>query len=78
LLQEAADRGILFEADGDFIGASCFGACTGASEQVCTRSPVWLVFSEPRIGTYIGHCLKSVMGAAHLCNRQRAIDGDDR
>jgi hypothetical protein len=78
LLQEAADRGILFEADGDFIGASCFGACTGASEQVCTRSPVRLVFGKPRIGMYIGHCLKSGMGAAHFCDCQRAIDGDDR
>jgi hypothetical protein len=52
VLEEVADGGVAFEADGDFVGLAGFGACAGLRQQLGACGPIGLVFGEPRIGGY--------------------------
>ena len=78
LTQKMANRGIRLESNRDFVGPSRLELIARAGQQFGARRPIGLMRSGSLVRVRIRHRIQASCRTVNFCNRERAIDRNNR
>src|SRR5262245_16527758 len=73
-LQEAANRRIALEADGDLVGTVSFAAGSDLGKEARACGPIGVILGEPGMRRGLRHCLQTCIGTLRFRDSQSAVN----